>query len=104
MLGHDQIPQILLTFGLAIVLRNGMVELFGANTRSINVGELRFMGFDFLGLKLGMLPVLILAIALLLFVLLHLWLRRSNMGRLIRATADDHRIVQLSGVNFRFPA
>jgi branched-chain amino acid transport system permease protein len=100
-LGHDRIPQILLTFGLAIVLRNGMVELFGANTRSINVGELRFMGFDFLGLKLGVLPVLILAIALLLFVLLHLWLRRSNMGRLIRATADDHRIVQLSGVNFR---
>lgn len=100
-LGHDQIPQILLTFGLAIVLRNGMVELFGANTRSINVGDLRFMGFDFLGLKLGVLPVLILAIALFLFATLHLWLRRSDMGRLIRATADDYHIVQLCGVNFR---
>lgn len=100
-LGHDQIPQILLTFGLAIVLRNGMVQLFGANSRSINVGELKFMGFDLFGLHFGVLPVLILVIALVLFGALHLWLRTSTMGRLIRATADDYRIVQLSGVNFR---
>lgn len=100
-LGHDQIPQILLTFGLAIVLRNAMVEWFGANSRSIDVGELRFLGFDLLGLRLGVLPALVLAIALVLFISLHIWLRRSRMGRIIRATADDHRIVQLAGVNFR---
>lgn len=100
-LGHDQIPQILLTFGLAIVLRNGMVEWFGANSQSIDVGELRFMGFDFFGIHLGVLPVLILGIAVLLFAGLHLWLQKSRMGRIIRATADDHRVVQLVGVNFR---
>lgn len=100
-LGQDQIPQILLTFGLAIVLRNGMVELFGANSQSIDVGELRFMGFDFLGLRLGVLPVIVLIIALALFTALHLWMRHSRMGRIIRATADDHQVVQLSGVNYR---
>ena len=100
-LGQDQIPQILLTFGLAIVLRNGMVELFGANSQSIDAGELRFMGFDLLGLRLGVLPVLILAIALALFTLLHLWMRHTRMGRIIRATADDFEVVQLSGVNYR---
>ena len=100
-LGQDQIPQILLTFGLAIVLRNGMVELFGANSQSIDAGELRFMGFDLLGLRLGVLPVLILGIALALFTLLHLWMRRTRMGRIIRATADDFEVVQLTGVNYR---
>lgn len=100
-LGQDQIPQILLTFGLAIVLRNGMVELFGANSQSIDAGELRFMGFDLLGLRLGVLPVLILVIALALFTLLHLWMRHTRMGRIIRATADDFEVVQLSGVNYR---
>ncbi|WP_297113335.1 branched-chain amino acid ABC transporter permease [uncultured Devosia sp.] len=100
-LGQDQIPQILLTFGLAIVLRNGMVELFGANSQSIDAGELRFMGFELLGLRLGVLPVLILAIALALFTLLHLWMRHTRMGRIIRATADDFEVVQLTGVNYR---
>ena len=100
-LGQDQIPQILLTFGMAIVLRNAMVEIYGANSQSINVGELRFMGFDFLGLRLGVLPVVILGIALALFAALHLWMRHSRMGRIIRATADDHQVVQLSGIDYR---
>ncbi|MBE0580411.1 branched-chain amino acid ABC transporter permease [Devosia sp.] len=100
-LGHDQIPQILLTFGLAIVLRNGMVAGFGANSQSIDVGEMRFWGFDFLGLRLGVLPALVLVIAIVLFAALHLWLHRSRLGRLIRATADDYQIVQLQGVNYR---
>jgi branched-chain amino acid transport system permease protein len=100
-LGQDQIPQILLTFGLAIALRNGMVELFGANSRAIDVGELRFVGFDLLGLRLGVLPALILLVAFVLFFGLDLWLKRSTMGRIIRATADDHQVVQLLGVDYR---
>lgn len=100
-LGQDQIPQILLTFGFAIVLRNGMVELFGANSQSINVGELRFMGFELFGLRLGVLPVMILGTAFALFAALHLWMRHSRTGRIIRATADDYEVVQLSGVNYR---
>ncbi|MGO6986355.1 branched-chain amino acid ABC transporter permease [Rhizobium leguminosarum] len=100
-LGHDQIPQILLTFGLAIVLRNGMVEWFGANSQSINVGDMRFWGFNFLGLRLGVLPVVILAISIVLFAGLRYWLNTSRMGRVIRATADDFQVVQLLGVNYR---
>ncbi|HWU63798.1 MAG TPA: branched-chain amino acid ABC transporter permease [Ensifer sp.] len=100
-LGHDQIPQILLTFGLAIVLRNGMVAWFGANSQSINVGNMRFWGFNFLGMRLGVLPVVVLIIAIVLFAALRFWLNRSRMGRIIRATADDHQVVQLLGVNYR---
>lgn len=100
-LGHDQIPQILLTFGLAIVLRNGMVEWFGANSQSINVGDMRFWGFNFLGMRLGVLPVVVLLIALFLFAALRFWLNKSRMGRIIRATADDYQVVQLLGVNYR---
>ncbi len=100
-LGRDQIPQILLTFGLAIVLRNAMVEWFGANSRSIDLGVLRFSGFDLLGLKLGVLPAIILVVAIVLFAALHRWLHVSRMGRAIRATADDHQVVQLLGVDYR---
>ena len=99
--GRDQVPQILLTFGLAIILRNGMVELFGANSHSINVGALRFASFTLAGLRLGVLPAVILGLALALFGVLHWWLNASRFGRVIRATADDHQVVQLLGVNYQ---
>jgi branched-chain amino acid transport system permease protein len=100
-LGTDQIPQILVTFGLAIILRNGMVQFFGANNRSIQVGEIRYASFNVFGLHLGLLPAIIVLISLALFAALQLWLRYSNFGRKIRATADDFEIVQLLGVNYR---
>ncbi len=100
-LGKDQIPQILLTFGIAIILRNGMVEWFGANSRSIPTGSLRFASFSVGGLRFGVLPALVLVIALCLFAALHWWLRHSRMGRTIVATADDYEVVQLLGVNYR---
>lgn len=100
-LGKDQIPQILLTFGLAIILRNGMVEWFGANSRSIPTGSLRFASFSAGGLRFGVLPAVVLVIAICLFGGLHWWLRSSRLGRTIIATADDHEVVQLLGVNYR---
>jgi len=100
-LGRDQIPQILLTFGLAIILRNGMVEWFGANSRSIPAGSLRFASFSVEGMRFGVLPAIVLAISLLLFASLHLWLKYTRTGRTIVATADDHEVVQLLGVNYR---
>jgi branched-chain amino acid transport system permease protein len=100
-LGKDQIPQILLTFGLAIILRNGMVEWFGANSRSIPSGSLRFASFTVGSLRFGALPAIVLVIALGLFAALHWWLKYSRLGRTIVATADDHEVVQLLGVNYR---
>ncbi len=100
-LGSDQIPQILVTFGLAIIMRNAMLELFGANNYSINVGEIRYAGYELLGFRLGVLPTIILAISFALFFVLHWWLQKSRFGRIIRATADDHQIVQVLGVDYR---
>ena len=100
-LGRDQVPQILITFGLAIVLRNALLEAFGANAYAINVGDLRYASYHFMGLRLGVLPTLILATCLLLFAALQYWLHHTRQGRILRATADDHRIVQVLGVDFR---
>jgi len=99
--GKDPLPPMLLTFGLSIVLKNAMVELFGATPRSINMGGLRFKGMDVLGLKLGVLPVIIFVIAVALFVILHFVLTYTRIGRILRATGDEQQGVQLFGVNYR---
>ncbi|MCC8319277.1 hypothetical protein LNN30_24480, partial [Escherichia fergusonii] len=36
----DPLSPLLLTFGVSVILRNVMVEVFGADVRSLQVGEL----------------------------------------------------------------
>jgi len=97
----DPLPPLLVTFGLSIVLRNLMVELFGADLRTINPGPVRLASFEVFGLTIGVLPVIILAVAVALFTILHFTLMRSPFGRIVRATADDAGVVELYGVNYR---
>ena len=95
----NPLPVILTTFGFSVILKNLMVELFGANSRSIKVGDLSYMSFDLFGMTLGVFPVITTGIAIVLFVVLHLIVTRTQIGRIIRATSDDAQTVQLFGVN-----
>ena len=89
---------LMLTFGLSVVLRNGLVQVFGADSRAIDGGALASAGVDLLGLRLGLYPLLVLALAVLLFAVLQGVLRRTEFGRLVRATADAPEVVRLMGV------
>ncbi len=100
-LGKNQLPPLLVTFGVSIILRNLMLEIWGADDRSIAVGTLKFMSIDLFGIRLGVLPLIILGIAVALFVALQLMLTYSAFGRIMRATADDYETIQLFGVKYR---
>ena len=39
-LGTDILPPLLVTFGLSIIIQNGLLEVFSADTRRLPVGEL----------------------------------------------------------------
>ncbi len=94
----DPLAPLLLTFGVSIVLRNVMVEVFGADVRSIQVGELSRSSLDVFGLSIGVMPLLTLVLAVVLFLLLQWVLKRTKFGRIVRATADRRDIVRLFGV------
>jgi branched-chain amino acid transport system permease protein len=94
----DPLSPLLLTFGVSVILRNLMVEVFGADVRSLQVGELSRASLEFGGLNIGIMPLLTLVLAALLFVVLQLILRHTEFGRIVRATADRRDIVRLSGV------
>lgn len=97
-LGGDILRPLMLTFGLSVVLRNGMVQAFGADSRGIDGGELTRAGIDLFGLRIGVYPLLMLALAVVLFAALQWLLRRSEFGRIVRATADLPEIARLMGV------
>ena len=59
------------------------------------------MGVSLFGLTIGVLPLLIFATALALFVGVHLLLTRTTLGRAFRAAADDFEILETLGFNRR---
>ena len=67
-------------------------------SRSIQVGELSRAKIDVLGLSIGVMPLLTLLLAVVLFLVLQWVLKRTRFGRIVRATADRRDIVRLFGV------
>jgi len=100
-LSPDPMPALLLTFGLSVVLQNLMVELYGANNRSIDIGPAKTANLEIGGFTIGYLPPAIFVLAMCLFGVLHLGLQRTRLGRAIRATAQDGDIVALFGIHQR---
>ena len=95
----DPFAAILLTFGLAVVMRNLMLEGYGADPRTLTAGTLAQASVRVVGLSIGVLPLLTLGVAVVLFVALQLVLTRTTFGRVMRATADNRDVVRLMGVN-----
>jgi branched-chain amino acid transport system permease protein len=95
----DPMRPLLISFGLSVVLRNLMVELFGADPRSLPGGAMLQSGFAVGGVTIGVFPLGLLLLALLLFLALHLLLRHSRFGRIVRASADRPETVRLMGVS-----
>lgn len=100
-MGRDIMPGILLTFGFSIMIQNLLLEQFSANSRRLNAGWLDTASLAVGPLHIGLMPLLIFAVALLVLGGLGLFLAHSNTGRLMRATADDAEIIGLMGADRR---
>lgn len=95
---RDPLAPLLLTFGVSVILRNAMVEIFGADVHSIQAGNLSRASMAILGIHVGVLPLLTLLLAVVLFLALQWLISSTQIGRIIRATADNSEVVRLMGV------
>jgi len=99
-LGRDPLPSLVVTFGLAIVIQNGLLELFSADPRSLDSGGLATQSLALPGgSAVGVLPVAILVIALVATAALQALFGRTALGRSFRAVSDDREIAELMGLN-----
>ncbi|MFT6425998.1 MAG: branched-chain amino acid transport system permease protein [Celeribacter sp.] len=94
----DLIVPMLLTFGVSFVMRNIMLETFGANPVTLDAGQLSRASIAIGELNLGVLPILTLGVSVILFGALHWGVGHTEMGRVIRATSDNPAIVRIMGV------
>lgn len=93
---------LLVTFGLAIIIPNGLLELFSQDTEPLPIGSLATRSVSLGGaVSVGLFPLLTLLLAVVLVVGLQQYLARAKTGRLMRAAADDTRTLRLMGVDDR---
>jgi branched-chain amino acid transport system permease protein len=101
-LGRNILPPLLITFGLSIIVQNGLLETFSADTRRLDVGPLQSASLPLGGgIAIGVMPVICLLSAIAVILLLNGVFYRTAVGRAFRATSDDVEIAQLMGINNR---
>jgi branched-chain amino acid transport system permease protein len=101
-LGEDLLPPLLVTFGLSIIIQNGLLELFTADSRRLNAGAIEVASFQlFAGVWIGVLPLVQFIAAIAVIGALQALFYRTALGRAFRATADDPAVAQLMGLDNR---
>jgi len=101
-INRGELTTLIVTFGLSIVIENGLLQFFTANSRGIGTGSsLISSSFSIGGLQIAWLDVVIFALAVVVLLSLQYFLSSSKYGRLIRAVADDREAAQLAGADYR---
>jgi len=100
---RGELTTLIVTFGLSVVIENGLLQFFTANNRGIGTGSsLISSSFSIgAGLQIAWLDVVIFALAVVVLLSLQYFLSSSKYGRLIRAVADDREAAQLAGADYR---
>lgn len=96
-----ELKQVLLTLGVAMLLNDQALVLWGGDARTIPVPELLQGAAQLGSLYYPKYRLAVLASGLLIFMLLWFGYNRTKLGALIRAGVDDKEMVQAMGVDIR---
>lgn len=95
-----ELSPLLATFGLSIIIGNGLLQVFSADTQSLSAGALTTASWRISSqLSISALSALIFVVAVLVLGGLQLFLSRTQLGRCMRATADDPVTAGLVGID-----
>jgi branched-chain amino acid transport system permease protein len=101
-LGDDLLPPLLVTFGVSVIIQNGLLEIFSADSQKLQAGPIEVQSLHLAnGLSIGMLPLLQFVVAVAVIAGLQMVFYRTAMGRAFRATSDDPAMAQLMGLDNR---
>jgi branched-chain amino acid transport system permease protein len=101
-LGDDLLPPLLVTFGLSVIIQNGLLEIFTADSQKLQAGGIEVATIQLSsGIYIGVLPLLQFVVAVAVIAGLQFIFYRTALGRAFRATADNPVVAQLMGLDNR---
>jgi branched-chain amino acid transport system permease protein len=91
---------VIVTFGLSIVIQNGLLLAFTANSQGLDAGKVENLSIKINDrLAVGWLPLIIFLMSVVVISALQLYMNRTKMGRAFRAISDDTEAARLMGIN-----
>jgi branched-chain amino acid transport system permease protein len=93
-----ELNQMLLTFGIGIVLQNLALLVWGGDPRTIAGITYRSIGYQFGGISVGLVPLASFVVSLALVLGLYWMLARTSIGRAMRAVAQNRTGAALVGL------
>jgi branched-chain amino acid transport system permease protein len=101
-LGSDDTRPIVVTFGLSIIIQNGLIMWFSADSQGLDAGKIENISIRITDkLSIGWFPLLVFVTSIVVIALLQTFLNRTKLGRAFRATSDDREAAELMGINNR---
>jgi branched-chain amino acid transport system permease protein len=98
--GESVLLVILVTFGLSIIIENGLLEGFGADTRKVSGGFMETATIALgSGINVGLFQVITFVAAVVVVGALDLMLYRTGIGAKIRAVSEDVAAANLIGLS-----
>jgi branched-chain amino acid transport system permease protein len=98
----DPLTAILVTFGLAVVVENGILEYYTADSRGLDAGRIETSSIRLTDdIAVGWFRLIILLAAVAILAGLAVFLKRSQLGRAFRAVSDDADTARLLGIDTR---
>ena len=96
------LPPLLVTFGISVIIQNGLLQVFGAYTHRLQQGAIETASLQLPGgISIGVYPLLVFAVAVAAIGCLQLLFYRTGLGRAFRAASDDADTAELMGINNR---
>ena len=101
-LGHGILPPLLVTFGLSIIIQNGLMQGFSADSQRLQGGAIETASVSLGGgITVGLMPLATFGSAVVVILGLNFLFYRTALGRAFRATSDDLEIAELMGIDHR---
>ena len=96
------LPPLLVTFGISIIIQNGLLQGFGAYDHRLQEGAIETASLHLPGgIDVGVYPLLVFAIAVFAIASLQFLFYRTGLGRAFRSVSDDANTAELMGIDNR---
>jgi branched-chain amino acid transport system permease protein len=101
-LGGGVLPPVLVTFGIAVVVQNVLLDVFSADSQGLDAGTLENASVTITDqISVGVFPLLTLLVAVGVLLGLQFVISRTQLGRALRATSDDTEAARIVGIDHR---
>lgn len=97
-LASNSLSQVLATLGIAFVIADASLWIWGGDPRPVAPPQLFSGGLQIFGLTFPMYRVAVVVFSILMAILLWLLLEKTKLGVMIRASVDDRQMAQGIGV------